>query len=281
MCLNQVCSLVMTQWQIQDFPEEGTPTPWGGGLRQHTILPNFSKICMKLKEFEPQWEGRGVRVPRAPLDPPPWLIQQMLMDLNVQFMTACCQASDQWYRDIYHNFSDTFNLMSKYLNIRYRKFRQVARIFSASASVSASARDRGRGSATSRHRALLYRCISQSFDLPPCHHISQSFDLPTATTSVSHLTCPLPLHYHIGQSFDLPPPPHQSIIWLAPCHQSGSHLTCPLPPHHYVPTTPCTSSSSSSSTNSSASTSSSSSTSASSSTRELEIIEKFLCPNHL
>ena len=114
--------------------------------------------------------------------------------------------------------------------------------------------------------------ISQSFDLPsttalphwpviwlaptttsvnhltcPLQPIRQSFDLPTATTSVSHLTCPLPLHYHISQSFDLPPPPHQSIIWLVPCHRSGSHLTCPLPPHHYVPTTPSTSSSTSTS----------------------------------
>ena len=131
---------------------------------------------------------------------------------------------------------------------------------------------------SARHRALLYHHISQSFDLPstttspqycittsvshltcPHHHISQSFDLPTANTSsvragtsapattpVSLLTCPLPLHscinalphqsviglahchhigqsfdlpsttaslhYHIGQSFDLPPPPHQSVI---------------------------------------------------------------------
>ena len=101
--------------------------------------------------------------------------------------------------------------------------------------------------------------------LAPCHHISQSFDLPTATasphwsviwlapttTSVSHLTCP---HHHISQSFDLPP-----------ATTSGSHLTCPLPPHQYVPTTPSTSSNSS----------------ASASARELEIIEKFLCPHHL
>ena len=93
-------------------------------------------------------------------------------------------------------------------------------------------------SASARHRALLYHCISQSFDLPP------------ATTSVSHLTCPLPPHhpsvlalaleldlpleielvlvldivlpYHcISQSFDLPP-----------ATTSVSHLTCPLPPHH-------------------------------------------------
>ena len=48
------------QWRI---PEEGAPTPPGG--RQHTILPNFPKNCMELKEF-----GRGGRVPRAPLDPP-------------------------------------------------------------------------------------------------------------------------------------------------------------------------------------------------------------------
>ena len=102
----------------------------------------------------------------------------------------------------------------------------MARISSASA--------RARASASARHRALLYHCISQSFDLPP------------ATTSVSHLTCPLPPHhqsvlalelelardrasasarhraYHcISQSFDLPP-----------TTTSVSHLTCPLPPHH-------------------------------------------------
>ena len=39
------------QWRIQDFPEEGAPTLQGG--RQHTILPNFPKNCMKLKEFGP------------------------------------------------------------------------------------------------------------------------------------------------------------------------------------------------------------------------------------
>ena len=38
------------QWRIQDFPEEGAPTLGG---RQHTILPNFPKNCMKLKEFGP------------------------------------------------------------------------------------------------------------------------------------------------------------------------------------------------------------------------------------
>ena len=69
-----------------------------------------------------------------------------------------------------------------------------------SARASASDRDNARASASARHRAL------------PCHHISQSFDLPSATTS---------LQYHITTSV--------------------SHLTCPLPPHHYVPTTHSTS----------------------------------------
>ena len=49
-----VCLLIyymVNQWQIQDFSEEGAPTPQEGC--QHTILPNFSKICMKLKEFGP------------------------------------------------------------------------------------------------------------------------------------------------------------------------------------------------------------------------------------
>ena len=101
------------------------------------------------------------------------------------------------------------------LNIRQRKFRQVARISSASA----------------RHRVLPYHCISQSFDLHP------------ATTSVSHLTCPLPPH-------------HQSVLALTlelelalvleiqlalaldieRYHVTASvnHLTCPLPPHQSV-----------------------------------------------
>ena len=50
------------QWRIQDFPEEGAPTPQGG--RQHTNLSNFPKNCMKLKEFGPPG---GARVPCAPL----------------------------------------------------------------------------------------------------------------------------------------------------------------------------------------------------------------------
>ena len=86
----------------------------------------------------------------------------------------------------------------------------------SSAGTRDSARDRDRASTSARRRVF------------PHHHISQLFDLPLATTSVSHLTCPLP--------------PHQSVIWLATYHHitvllhycittSVSHLTCP---HHHI-----------------------------------------------
>ena len=97
----------------------------------------------------------------------------------------------------------------------------MARISSANASASARARARAsardRASASARCRVFLYHCISQSFDLPP------------ATTSVSHLTCPMPPH-------------RQSELALAlaldiECYRitaSVSHLTCPLPLHQSV-----------------------------------------------
>ena len=58
------------QWRIQDFPEEGAPTLRGGGGRQHTILPNFPKNCMKLKEFEPPGGRGGARPKFYYVDPP-------------------------------------------------------------------------------------------------------------------------------------------------------------------------------------------------------------------
>ena len=89
--------------------------------------------------------------------------------------------------------------------------------------------------------------------LAPCHHISQLFDLPTATTSVSHLTCPLPPHHqselalvlaleielaleldieHYGTTASVshltcPLPPHQSVIWLAHCHHISQSFDLP------------------------------------------------------
>ena len=48
------------------LPRGGGANP-RGGARQHMILPNFLKKCMKLKEFEPRG---GARDMQPPLDPP-------------------------------------------------------------------------------------------------------------------------------------------------------------------------------------------------------------------
>ena len=80
--------------------------------------------------------------------------------------------------------------------------------------------------------------------LAPCHQASQSFDLPSTTASlchphhciteslhhcvtmlVSHLPCPLP--------------PNQSVICLAPCHQTSQSFDLPsttMSPHHHITT---------------------------------------------
>ena len=49
------------QWRIQDFPEEGAPTPRGG--RQPMILSIFSENCMKMKKFWPRGGGRASPAP--------------------------------------------------------------------------------------------------------------------------------------------------------------------------------------------------------------------------
>ena len=51
--------------------------PRGG--REHAILPNSPKNCMKLKEFGRR--GGGVRPSRPPLDPPLNVISFPLMDI--------------------------------------------------------------------------------------------------------------------------------------------------------------------------------------------------------
>ena len=55
------------QWRIQDFPEEGAPTPrWG---RQLLFSPKIPENCMKMKEFG-HFDPGGARPWRSPLDPP-------------------------------------------------------------------------------------------------------------------------------------------------------------------------------------------------------------------
>ena len=51
------------------FPRGGGANSPGGG-RQHMILPNFPKNCMKLKEFEPPGWGGGARPKFYYVDPP-------------------------------------------------------------------------------------------------------------------------------------------------------------------------------------------------------------------
>ena len=61
------------QWRIQDFPEEGAPTPQGGAPTY-----DFAKFSQKLHEIERIWAPRGGRASLAPpLDPP------MRWDVNV------------------------------------------------------------------------------------------------------------------------------------------------------------------------------------------------------
>ena len=58
---------VGSQWRIQDFPQEGTPSPEGG--RQPIIWPIFPKNCMKMKKFR-----AGGTSLAPPLDPPLGLV---------------------------------------------------------------------------------------------------------------------------------------------------------------------------------------------------------------
>ena len=64
------------QRRIQDFPGVGVPILQRG--RQHTILPNFPKNCMTLKEFGPP-EGASL----APLLDPPLVDIDQIYDVMV------------------------------------------------------------------------------------------------------------------------------------------------------------------------------------------------------
>ena len=81
--------------------------------------------------------------------------------------------------------------------------------------------------------------------LAPCHQASQSFALPPATKPVSHVPCPLPLHHHITASVShlpCPLPPNQSVICLAPCHQTSKSFDSPsatTSPHHRITVALC------------------------------------------
>ena len=89
--------------------------------------------------------------------------------------------------------------------------------------------------------------------MPLCHRVSQSFALPPATKPVSHLTCPLPPCHHVTTSprhcitmlvshLPCPLPPNQSVICLAPCHQTSQSFDLPstiASPHHHITVLVC------------------------------------------
>ena len=56
---------VHNQWRIQDFPEEGAPTPRGGAPTY-----DFTKFSQKLHEIERIWAPGGHASLAPPLDPP-------------------------------------------------------------------------------------------------------------------------------------------------------------------------------------------------------------------
>ena len=55
------------QWRIQDFPEEGAPTP-NMGAPTYYLVKNFLKTAWKWKNLDPEGRGRASLAP--PLDPP-------------------------------------------------------------------------------------------------------------------------------------------------------------------------------------------------------------------
>ena len=59
------CLQCTYQWQIQDFPEVGAPTPEGG-----TPTYDFAKISQKLHEIERIWTLGGGRPKFYYVDPP-------------------------------------------------------------------------------------------------------------------------------------------------------------------------------------------------------------------
>ena len=60
-CYIYISGMPLTQWRIQDFPEEGAPTLHGAPT--YDFAKFSEKNCMKLKEFGPP----GVRRMRASL----------------------------------------------------------------------------------------------------------------------------------------------------------------------------------------------------------------------
>ena len=80
--------------------------------------------------------------------------------------------------------------------------------------------------------------------LAPCHQTSQSFALPPTTASLHHCATASLCHHitALVSHLPCPLPPSQSVICLAPCHQTSQSFA--LPPtttslHHCATASPC------------------------------------------
>ena len=65
------------QWRIQDFPEEGVPTPRGEPTYD---FAKFPQNCMKLKEFGPGGERASLA---PPLDPQLLMVKAVGNDQDI------------------------------------------------------------------------------------------------------------------------------------------------------------------------------------------------------
>ena len=79
--------------------------------------------------------------------------------------------------------------------------------------------------------------------LAPCHQTSQSFALPPTTASPRHHITMSPCHCItvLVSHLPCPLPPNQSVICLAPCHQTSQSFALPpttASPHHCVTASP-------------------------------------------
>ena len=72
------------------FPRGGGANALGGGGSQHTILPNFPKNCMKLKEFGPPG---GARPKFYYVDPPLESVEEKIKNQWIPWSLQFCQKN--------------------------------------------------------------------------------------------------------------------------------------------------------------------------------------------
>ena len=97
------------QWRIQDFPEEGAPTPQGAPTY------NYAKISQKLHDIEIIWTPRGWRTSLAPLLDLPLVYQ----DLNnlISHLNLKCNCTLTKHPHVHQNISKNIFLLIPFVKI--------------------------------------------------------------------------------------------------------------------------------------------------------------------